>query len=279
LRDFTYTERIRNKAPVDGLLVLTRKRIERHLIDCACGCGTKIYDINSYGRPRRYIHGHNNRGGRCSSWNEGRTKKNGYWIIKKPDHPQANNQGYIMEHRLVYEDSRNCCILPWAIIHHRDGNRANNVWYNLMLVVRSEHSKIHHPRKDLGAICRCGSMNIRLRGIRNDRQRFRCNDCNDAWSISIPELEIMLKEYKAGLRDAIKNPRIDIESLGLKCVYCDTIDIVRTGIKNDKHVIRCNICHKYWYIPKLDIRYRLSKRNKNVVIQTVQDKPYVLIPA
>lgn len=55
--------------------------------------------------------------------------------------------------------------------------------------------------------------------------------CNEYWSIPIPELEIMLKEYESGLREfSIKNPRIDIEVSGVKCVFCGSMDIVRNGI-------------------------------------------------
>jgi hypothetical protein len=37
--------------------------------------------------------------------------------------------------------------------------------------------------------------------------------CNEYWSIPIPELEIMLKEYESGLREfSIKNPRIILKS-------------------------------------------------------------------
>jgi hypothetical protein len=34
----------------------TRKK--REIISCACGCGTKIISVSSYGRTRRYISGH-----------------------------------------------------------------------------------------------------------------------------------------------------------------------------------------------------------------------------
>jgi len=66
----------------------------------------------------------------------------GYWHIYKPHHPFAYADGYVREHRLVYEESRNCCLLPTANIHHIDGNRANNVWYNLILYSRGQHMSI-----------------------------------------------------------------------------------------------------------------------------------------
>jgi transposase-like protein len=88
----------------------------------------------------------------------------------------------------------------------------------------------------------------------------------------ISELQIMLKECYV-----IKNPRIGIETLGLKCIFCGNIDIKRNGIKNNKQRMECNICHKSWGIPQLNIgKYRLSKRNKKLVVPTVQNEFYDL---
>jgi transposase-like protein len=157
-----------------------------------------------------------------------------------------------MEHRLVYEkfgSDGECCILPRIIIHHKNEIKDDNRPENLMPVPRSKHMKIHNPRQDFGALCRSGSRDVRGFGRQNDRQRFHCEDCNEYWSIPIPELEIMLKEYESGLREfSIKNPRTDVEVSGVKCVFCGSIDIVRNGIRNEKQLIKCNICNKSWRI-------------------------------
>jgi hypothetical protein len=44
---------------------------------------------------------HYNCGTNNPNWKGGRKKCHGYWLVKKPDHPQANKRGYVMEHRLV----------------------------------------------------------------------------------------------------------------------------------------------------------------------------------
>lgn len=36
-----------------------KKYDEAPVIDCACGCGEKIKNVDHYGRPKRYITGHN----------------------------------------------------------------------------------------------------------------------------------------------------------------------------------------------------------------------------
>jgi hypothetical protein len=201
-------------------------RIERHLIYCACGCGTKIWNVDDKGQPRKYAPGHSTRGRklnvdrrgeRAPGWKGGRYKtKNGYILVHEPDHPQVNANGYVPEHRLVYEESRLVCILPWVDVHHKDGNKTNNIWYNLILVSESEHMKIHNPRQDFGALCRCGSKNVIRYGVCNNSQRFLCKNCNEDWYIPLLELQIMIKEYSTGLRDAIKSPRIDAEPLKLE---------------------------------------------------------------
>lgn len=54
----------------ERLKQLDKARKERHFakklenapwIECGCGCKTKIKSIDSYGRPKKYINGHNNR--------------------------------------------------------------------------------------------------------------------------------------------------------------------------------------------------------------------------
>jgi hypothetical protein len=101
---------------------------------CECGCGepTNIYK----GRYSRFLHSHNlktinHSGEKHWNWNGGRTKLNGYWYIYKPDHPFANNSGYYAEHRWIYEQHYNCCLLPWIDIHHKNGKRDDNRIENL----------------------------------------------------------------------------------------------------------------------------------------------------
>lgn len=81
------------------------------------------------------------------NWHGGRKKCLGYWYIWKPDHPHCDKKGCIPEHRDVYEESRDCILLPWISIHHIDGNSLNNIWYNLRPVTRIEHNRIHKHRR------------------------------------------------------------------------------------------------------------------------------------
>lgn len=57
--------------------------------------------------------------------------KSGYLYRKCPDHPYANHIGYVFEHRLVVEAHLRRYLLPTEVVHHKDGNPANNDISNL----------------------------------------------------------------------------------------------------------------------------------------------------
>lgn len=57
----------------------------------------------------------------------------GYVSVKRPDHPCANNAGYVPEHRLVMEDYLGRLLEPHEEVHHKNGDRADNELHNLEL--------------------------------------------------------------------------------------------------------------------------------------------------
>src|SRR6185436_373011 len=98
-------------------------------------------------------------------WNYGDgTKINkGYRLVKKPDHHFALANGYVYEHRLVYEEYHKCCLLPWVDIHHRNSKRLDNRIENLEAISHSDHIGLTH-RKDMSyrKCFLCGSNKTRL---------------------------------------------------------------------------------------------------------------------
>ena len=115
-------------------------------IPCGCGCGELIPSITRRGYPAKFKNGHGQRGELHSNWKGGRYKdRRGYWLIWKPDHPFADRKGYVPEHRWVYEQYYNVCLLPCIEIHHIEPvtpEYCNNDITNLLPVTKAEHRVI-----------------------------------------------------------------------------------------------------------------------------------------
>jgi hypothetical protein len=113
---------------------------------CRCGCGSEIpFRSKSRGELMRFKHGHNRPFGKLSdnpSWKGGIRKHSGGYIrIYKPDHHYAVD-GYVREHRLVWEEYNNAILLPWADVHHKDKNTSNNKIENLEAMMNYQHMSI-----------------------------------------------------------------------------------------------------------------------------------------
>lgn len=92
--------------------------------------------------------------GNKNNWKGGRIyHRNGYVLIRRPDHPNAYRDGYILEHRLVMSEVLGRPLESWEIVHHENGIKDDNRIENLELID-------HHGRQ----ICpRCGWPMDRLR--------------------------------------------------------------------------------------------------------------------
>jgi hypothetical protein len=73
----------------------------------------------------------------------------GYILIRAPEgHPHSRIDGSILEHCLVMEDHLGRYLEEWEIVHHRDGDRSNNVLSNLEIYdgrANKEKGPGHHP--------------------------------------------------------------------------------------------------------------------------------------
>ena len=76
----------------------------------------------------------NQTGDRNPAWKGGRmTDKSGYILLLKPDHPAANNHGYVREHRLVAEQVLGRLLKPAEVVHHKNDDPSDNRPENLMV--------------------------------------------------------------------------------------------------------------------------------------------------
>jgi hypothetical protein len=73
--------------------------------------------------------------------------KYGYRWIHRPDHPDANRDGFISEHRLVLSESLGRRLTKYEVVHHINGDRLDNRLENLQLMTRSEHIGLHHRKE------------------------------------------------------------------------------------------------------------------------------------
>jgi hypothetical protein len=167
---------------------------------CACGCGEMVLcSITKNGTIRKFKNHHNLKqipksGESNHKWKGGRKVSHGYVLVLKPDHHYSNCDGYVREHRVVWEEHNKACLLPWGEVHHINKITTDNRIENLMALIYHEH-KAHHRVKDVDTrVCAfCGSNKTysnftsrnrpRIRWYKNplDNNEWLCSRCFNYW--------------------------------------------------------------------------------------------------
>lgn len=113
---------------------------------------------------------------------------NGYRVILMPEHTRAmtsdNWNGYVYEHIVFAEESLGRPLTDKEVVHHLDGNRANNLYENLLVLENSQHTRLHmwlkkieykykeNQEKEYDKTCEyCGKT------IQGGRKKYCCKEC------------------------------------------------------------------------------------------------------
>ena len=123
------------------------------------------------------------------------------WWAWAPEHPRANNRGYVLEHILIAERALGRPLPNDSVVHHVDENSLNNRNDNLVICPNSGYHNFLHTR--MRALEACGNvdwrpcvfckqyddlMNLTIRPAVGNRFQYHHDACNAAYS----------RRYRAG---------------------------------------------------------------------------------
>ena len=84
------------------------------------------------------------RGPACHLWKGGRRNDGqGYVMLRRPEHPMAQSNGYVYEHRLVMSEHIGRILEKGEEVHHINGIRDDNRPENLTVIKSGKHQKLH----------------------------------------------------------------------------------------------------------------------------------------
>lgn len=81
------------------------------------------------------------RGEKHPNWKNGRTFHGQYMRLHIPEHPRANQNGWVYEHIVVMERQLGRYLVPGEVVHHKNGIKTDNRIENLELMNDTEHRR------------------------------------------------------------------------------------------------------------------------------------------
>lgn len=133
------------------------KNTDKKIWQACTDCGKERWVALVQGKPTHArckhcgcrLAGLKQRGRRSKNWKGGYIKNDyGYReVYVGPDdffRPMAKKNGYVLEHRLVVAKALGRCLLPWEIVHHKEGFAKGDNRYpeTLLLVGIDKHNQM-----------------------------------------------------------------------------------------------------------------------------------------
>lgn len=119
--------------------------VERTCKTCGCIYKTQKWRNKFYCSTKCY----KKTGANNPKWGGGTVIVGGYRYIYNPTHPNCTQNGYVVEHRLVMEQSIKRYLRKKEVVHHINHNRLDNRIENLILFSSNgEHTRLEHIKRD-----------------------------------------------------------------------------------------------------------------------------------
>lgn len=102
---------------------------------------------------------------------------NGYRLVYRPEHPEQHF-GYVYEHRVIAQAFLGRPLAPDEVVHHLDQDRGNNRVENLLVLLNSQHTKLHEWLKRGSAEESADELRVNSKKATgtNDRYCYVCGE-------------------------------------------------------------------------------------------------------
>jgi hypothetical protein len=113
------------------------------------------------------IRGKSREGEKSANWNGGKkTTRKGHVLILKKEHPLADKNGYVLEHRYLMCEHLGRILNKNEVVHHINGIKTDNQIENLIVMTNAEHTILHHT-----GLKRSNETRNKIKIARNNRKK------------------------------------------------------------------------------------------------------------